>query len=133
LNASASIGDNLDPDSNVTEESDPHRRKQLSSKISTDEGITILINPVLLNACLSIRDNLDLNSNVSEVSDAHSRKTVSHPKLERMQESQFQSIQLNGMYTIQFVSNVNLIQMSVGKVIEIEKSSSFPSFQLMQE
>jgi hypothetical protein len=39
--------------------------------ISTDEGISILINPVSANACLSIRDNLEPDANVTDVSDLH--------------------------------------------------------------
>jgi hypothetical protein len=37
-NACFSIRDNLDPDSNVTEESDVQSEKQFSPKTSTDEG-----------------------------------------------------------------------------------------------
>jgi hypothetical protein len=39
--ASFSIRDNLDPDSNATEESDRHSVKHISPKTSTDEGIMI--------------------------------------------------------------------------------------------
>jgi hypothetical protein len=46
MNAYFSIRDNLDPDSNVTEESDLHSEKHPSPKISTDEGIMISIKPV---------------------------------------------------------------------------------------
>jgi hypothetical protein len=45
-NAAHSIRDNLDPDSNVTEESDSHSKKQLESKNSTDEGIMISTKPL---------------------------------------------------------------------------------------
>jgi hypothetical protein len=61
----------LDPDSNVSEVSDPHRRKQDLREIYTDAGITISINPVSPNVHLSIRDNLDPDSNVSDVNDPH--------------------------------------------------------------
>jgi hypothetical protein len=71
LNANISIRDNLDPDSNVTEESDLHLLKHLSYKISTDEGRMISNKPVPLNANISIRDNLDPDSNVTEESDLH--------------------------------------------------------------
>jgi hypothetical protein len=73
-NACSSIRDNFDPDSNVSEVSDPHRRKQHSPMNSTDAGITISSNPVSENARFSIRDNFDPDSNVSEVSDPHRRK-----------------------------------------------------------
>jgi hypothetical protein len=66
--ASFSIRDNLDPDLNVTDESDPHLEKQLSPNTSTDEGRTILIQPVLQNASFSIRDTLDPDSNVTRES-----------------------------------------------------------------
>jgi hypothetical protein len=71
-NANASIRDNLDLDSNVTEESDPHSMKHFSPKTSTDEGRMISIKPVLTNANPSIRDNLDSDSNVTEESDLDS-------------------------------------------------------------
>jgi hypothetical protein len=48
--------------------------------ISTDEGISILINPVSVNACVSIRDNLDPDSKITEVSDTHRIKQPS-PKI----------------------------------------------------
>jgi hypothetical protein len=66
LNAPVSIRDNLDPASNVTEESFEHSAKQLSPKTSTDAGIAIETSPVALNASLSSRDNLDPVSNVNE-------------------------------------------------------------------
>jgi hypothetical protein len=47
MNAPVSIRDNLDPDSNVTEESDLHQEKHLSPQTSTDEGTMILTKPVL--------------------------------------------------------------------------------------
>jgi hypothetical protein len=40
-NAHGSIRDNLEPESNVTEESDFHSQKHIMPKISTDKGITI--------------------------------------------------------------------------------------------
>jgi hypothetical protein len=46
-NASISIRDNLDPDSNVTEESDLHPEKHLSPKTSTDEGRMMSTKPVI--------------------------------------------------------------------------------------
>jgi hypothetical protein len=53
LNAFFSIRDNLDPDSNVTEESDPLSEKQFSPKNSTDAGTMISITSVRLNAHFS--------------------------------------------------------------------------------
>jgi hypothetical protein len=69
LNASFSIRDNLDGDSNLTDESDSHKEKQSSSKTSTDEGILISIKPVPTKASFSIRDYFDPVSNVTEESD----------------------------------------------------------------
>jgi putative lipase involved disintegration of autophagic bodies len=77
MNAPFSIFDNLDPDSNSTEESESHQEKHLSPKISTDEGRMISIKPATLNAYRSIRDNLDLDSNVTEESDRHEAKHFS--------------------------------------------------------
>jgi hypothetical protein len=71
-NASASIRDNLDPDSNVTEESDLHSEKQSAPKFSTDEEIIISTKPVSRNASCSIRENIDPDSNLTEESDRHS-------------------------------------------------------------
>jgi hypothetical protein len=58
-NAPLSICDNLELDSNVTDESKLHLKKQRSPKISTDDGITIFVNPLSLNAPLAIRDKLE--------------------------------------------------------------------------
>jgi hypothetical protein len=69
-----SIRDNLEPDSNVIEESDLHKEKHSSPNNSTDAGTMISIKPVSLNAHLSIRDNLELDSNVIEESDLHKEK-----------------------------------------------------------
>jgi hypothetical protein len=65
-NAHSSIRDNLDPDSNVTKESEMQSEKHLSSKTSTDEGRMISTKPVPQNAHFAIRDNLDRDSNVTE-------------------------------------------------------------------
>jgi hypothetical protein len=65
---------NLDPDSNITEESDSHSEKHSSPMTSTDEGIMISIKPVPRNASFSIRANLDPHSNVTEESDLQSQK-----------------------------------------------------------
>jgi hypothetical protein len=54
--------------------SDPHPTKQHSHKISTDEGITIVINPVSQNTSPAIRDNFEPDSNVTEGSDLHRKK-----------------------------------------------------------
>jgi hypothetical protein len=58
LNAYFSNRDNFESDSNVSDVSDPHLRKQPSPMNSTDRGITILSNPVSLDASFSSRDNL---------------------------------------------------------------------------
>jgi hypothetical protein len=50
LNAHSLIRDNLDPDSNDSDVSDPHRRKQFSPKTSTDAGIMIPTKPLSLSA-----------------------------------------------------------------------------------
>jgi hypothetical protein len=71
-NVHTSIRDNLEPDSNVIEESDLQGEKHPSPKNSTDAGIMISIKPVRQNAFASIRDNLELDSNVTEESDVHS-------------------------------------------------------------
>jgi hypothetical protein len=42
-----SIHDNFDPDSNLTEESEPHQAKQFSLKTSTDEETIISTKPAL--------------------------------------------------------------------------------------
>jgi hypothetical protein len=70
-NTPSSIRNNLDPDSNLIEESDLHQEKQNPPKNSTDAGRMISTKPVPLNAESSIRDNLDLDSNVTEESDLH--------------------------------------------------------------
>jgi hypothetical protein len=72
MNAFLSIRDNLDSDSNVTEESNLQSKKHDSPKTSTDAGRMISTKPVLLNADFSIWDNLDSDSNVTEESDLHS-------------------------------------------------------------
>jgi hypothetical protein len=79
-----SIRDNLDPDSNVIEESDLQYEKHPQPKISIDAGRTISTKPVQKNPLFSIRDNLDLDSNVIEESDLHSEKH--RPRLQSMQE-----------------------------------------------
>jgi hypothetical protein len=66
MNASFSIPDNLDLDSNVTEESDRHKANDLSPRNATDEGRMISTKPVLMNASFSIRNNFDPDSNVIE-------------------------------------------------------------------
>jgi hypothetical protein len=48
--AAYAIPDNLDPDSNITEESDLHKEKHSSPNISTDEGRKISTKPVSWNA-----------------------------------------------------------------------------------
>jgi hypothetical protein len=74
---SCSIRDNLDPDSNATEESDLHLAKHSSPKTLTDAGIMTSITPIRQNAYDSIRDNLDSDSNVTAESDLHPEKQFS--------------------------------------------------------
>jgi hypothetical protein len=59
LNAHLSIRDNLDPDSNLTEESDLHLEKHLSLKSSTDLGMKKYFRLLYVNDNDSIRDNFD--------------------------------------------------------------------------
>jgi hypothetical protein len=70
-NAHLSIRDNLDPNSNVIEESDSHKETHPTPKNSTNTGKMISIKPVSENANASIRDNLEPDSNVIEESDPH--------------------------------------------------------------
>jgi hypothetical protein len=51
-----------------------HLEKQYGPITSTDDGITISLNPVLLNAQLSIRINRGTDSNVTDTSDLHQKK-----------------------------------------------------------
>jgi hypothetical protein len=75
LNTAFSIRDDLDPDSNLTEESYTQKSKQSSSKTSTDAGNVISINLVQQKVHFSICDNLDPDSNVTEESDHHKKST----------------------------------------------------------
>jgi hypothetical protein len=68
------IRDNLDPDSNVIEESDLHSEKHISPKTSTDAGRMISTKPVLENARDAIRDNFEMDSNPTEESDSYKEK-----------------------------------------------------------
>jgi hypothetical protein len=77
-NAHSAIRDNIDFDSNGTEESDPHSEKQSSSKTSTDAGRMISTKTISKNAHSAIRDNLDLDSNVNEESNLQLEKHASH-------------------------------------------------------
>jgi hypothetical protein len=61
--------DNLDSDSNVTEENDPQSAKHLSPKISTDTRRMISTKSVSRNASISNRGNLEGDSSVTEESD----------------------------------------------------------------
>jgi hypothetical protein len=74
LNTAFSICDNLDPDSNLTEESLTHPQKQPPPKTSTDAGRMISTKPDLQKAPQSIRDNFDPDSNVTEERYLHSEK-----------------------------------------------------------
>jgi hypothetical protein len=67
LNAQFTISDNLDPDSNVTEESDLHLHKHSVFKTSTDAGIWTNFKPVFENIPLSICFNLEPFSKTTDV------------------------------------------------------------------
>jgi hypothetical protein len=56
-NDSFSIRENLDPDSNRTDESDLHSEKHEFPMNSTDEGRVRFVKPVEENASPAIRDN----------------------------------------------------------------------------
>jgi hypothetical protein len=58
-NAHLSIRDNLDPDANVTEESDLHSEKQYAPKTSTDAGTWTNVTPPFQDASFLIRCNID--------------------------------------------------------------------------
>jgi hypothetical protein len=62
----------------VTKESDLHQEKQLSLKISTNEGRMISNKTISQNAPFSIRDNLGPDSNITEGRDLHKENTH-HP------------------------------------------------------
>jgi hypothetical protein len=72
LNAIFSIRDNLESDSNVTEESDVQEEKHDSLKTSTDAGMVTNLRPVFENASDSIRSNLDLFSITTDLMDLFS-------------------------------------------------------------
>jgi hypothetical protein len=71
-NVRASIGDNLDRDSEGIEESDIQPQEHVLPETSGDAGIMRSLKPVELNAPTSIGDNLDRDSNITEGSDLHS-------------------------------------------------------------
>jgi hypothetical protein len=71
-NIRALIRDNLDLDSEVTEESDMQRQKHAIPKTSTDAGILSSSKPVAPNVPGSVRDNVNIVSNATEGSDLHS-------------------------------------------------------------
>jgi hypothetical protein len=77
VNPPFSILDNIDPDSNVTSESELHFEKQSSLNFSIDPGVEISSNPVPLNVSFSIRDNFDSDSIITDESNTHSRKQLS--------------------------------------------------------
>jgi hypothetical protein len=67
-NANFPIRDTLDPDSIITEESDPHQKKQQSSKISTNLGILTNIKPVFENTFRPISFIIDSYSKTTDFS-----------------------------------------------------------------
>jgi hypothetical protein len=72
LNTSFSICDNIDPDSNVTEESDAHKEKQFQPKNLTELGTLTNATPVFRNASESILSNSDLFSITIDLMDSFS-------------------------------------------------------------
>jgi hypothetical protein len=85
LNILSSIRDNLDPASNVTEESDLNFEKHLLSKTSIDGGRKISTKPVPNNSNSSIYDNLDPDSRVTQkVICTHQIR--SHPRFQQMEQ-----------------------------------------------
>jgi hypothetical protein len=64
-NAFFSIRDNLDPDSNITEESDLQQRKHPSPKTSIDEGILTNFKPVCKNILFGICFSIEPFSNTT--------------------------------------------------------------------
>jgi hypothetical protein len=84
-NACSSIRDKIEFDSNETDESELHPRKQSTHKTSSDAGITISTNPLSENAFSAIRDNLEPDSNLTMKRDLHSEKAL-HVKVQSMLE-----------------------------------------------
>jgi hypothetical protein len=74
VNAFFSTRDNLDPNSNLTKQSDLHSEKHCSPKTSTDAGRIMSIKPVPRNASFSTREILDPDSNLTEESNLHQEK-----------------------------------------------------------
>jgi hypothetical protein len=70
-NAYSSIRCNFEFDSNVTDVSNQHCRKQDLHNTSTDAGISILVKSLIENAYSSIRCNFEFDANVTHVSDLH--------------------------------------------------------------
>jgi hypothetical protein len=73
-NASPSIRDNFDPDSNVIESSDLQEEKHDSQITSTDAGRRIDARQLGLNAHRSIRCNREFGSKMMEMREMHSEK-----------------------------------------------------------
>jgi hypothetical protein len=80
--------DNLNPDSNITENNDLHSEKHSQDTISIDAGITILTKPVRWKALLRMLDNLNPDSNITKNSESHSEKH----QFQRMPTLQFVTI-----------------------------------------
>jgi hypothetical protein len=69
MNARFSIRDNLESNSNLTEESDLHFEKQLSPRTSTESGMVINLTRAFSNAFDSIFSNLDRFSLIIDSTD----------------------------------------------------------------
>jgi hypothetical protein len=69
MNVSSSIRDNLDFDSNGTEESNSHFEKQFAAKNSTELGMVINVRNVFRTAADSIPSNFDIFSITTDLMD----------------------------------------------------------------
>jgi hypothetical protein len=66
-NTDFSIRDNLDSDSNVTQESDLHSKKHFQSRISSDAGKVTHLKRLLQNVSFPISFNFDTISNAIDL------------------------------------------------------------------
>jgi hypothetical protein len=77
-NANLSIRESLEPDSNMTIDRDSHPVKQLSSIVSTGDGIQIADSDAQWeNANSPMEESLEPDSNVTVESDSHPMKQLS--------------------------------------------------------
>jgi hypothetical protein len=111
LNAFCSIRDNIDPDSNIIEESDPQPLKHALLKDSTDARTISSIKTAPLNASFSIRDNLETDSNIPEESDLHFEKQISLNTSTDEGNKHVNQAKFSEVPLFQFVTILILIQM----------------------